>query len=75
MFQAGTVAGPDGAVVTAGGRVLGVTALGDTLGDARTRAYAAVGDLTWPGVQYRGDIALGVPSPPPLPLKAEASAP
>jgi phosphoribosylamine--glycine ligase len=44
-------------VVTAGGRVLGVTALGGTLDEARTRAYAGVAAISWPGAQVRTDIA------------------
>lgn len=43
---------------TAGGRVLGVTALGATIGDARARAYRAVRCISWPGMHYRDDIAL-----------------
>jgi phosphoribosylamine---glycine ligase len=58
VFHAGTKRRDDGAVVTAGGRVLAVSALGATLGAARDRAYDAAGDLRWPGVQYRRDIAL-----------------
>ncbi|MGH9224119.1 MAG: phosphoribosylamine--glycine ligase [Acidimicrobiales bacterium] len=53
VFSAGM--GPGG--VTAGGRVLNVTALGDDLADARRRAYGAVGRISWPGMQYRTDIA------------------
>jgi phosphoribosylamine--glycine ligase len=55
IFQAGTAA-RDGAVVTAGGRVLGVTALGASLAEAAARAYARAGTLRWPGMQYRHDI-------------------
>jgi phosphoribosylamine--glycine ligase len=59
VFHAGTAAvdGRPGAVRTAGGRVLNVTALGATLGDARARAYEAAGRISWPGMQYRRDIA------------------
>lgn len=58
VFHAGTAADPSGAgVVTAGGRVLGVTALGGSLAEARSRAYAGVDALSWPGVQHRTDIA------------------
>ncbi len=58
VFHAGTAVDPGtGDVVTAGGRVLGVTALGDTLAEARARAYAGVGAIGWPGMQYRTDIA------------------
>ncbi len=55
VFHAGTREA-DGAVVTAGGRVLGVTALGEGVGEAIRRAYEAVGTISWPGVQYRRDI-------------------
>jgi phosphoribosylamine--glycine ligase len=60
VFCAGVAAGPDGALVTAGGRVLDVTALGPTVAEARSRAYAAVADLSWPGLQARTDIAAGL---------------
>ena len=55
VFHAGT-ATRDDTVITAGGRVLGVTALGDSLTIAQQRAYAAVANLHWPGLQYRQDI-------------------
>ncbi|CAB4912835.1 unannotated protein [freshwater metagenome] len=48
----------DGALVTAGGRVLNVTALGETPRDARAVAYAAAGAVTFDGRQIRRDIAL-----------------
>jgi phosphoribosylamine--glycine ligase len=48
----------DGAVVTAGGRVLNVTALGPTAADARGAAYAAAQKIDFAGRQLRGDIAL-----------------
>jgi phosphoribosylamine---glycine ligase len=57
VFHAGT-AHSSGRLVTAGGRVLNVTALGETIGDARERAYRAVAHIELPGVQYRHDIAL-----------------
>ncbi len=47
-----------GTVVTAGGRVLGVTAVGDTIAEARTRAYRGVSAISWAGVQARSDIAM-----------------
>jgi phosphoribosylamine--glycine ligase len=47
-------------LVTAGGRVLAVTALGDDLGVARGRAYEAAAKLSWPGIHYRRDIGLAV---------------
>jgi phosphoribosylamine--glycine ligase len=43
-------------LLTAGGRVLGVTARGATLGDARAAAYAAIRDIHFPGMHYRSDI-------------------
>ncbi|KAB0670188.1 phosphoribosylamine--glycine ligase [Oryzomonas sagensis] len=55
VFHAGTAA-KDGACVTSGGRVLGVTALGATVQQAIERAYQGVGRITWQGVQYRTDI-------------------
>lgn len=57
IFHAG-VAREDGRWVTAGGRVLGVTALGATLADARERAYTAVERVTFADVQYRRDIGV-----------------
>jgi phosphoribosylamine--glycine ligase len=57
VYCAGVATRPDGALVTAGGRVLDVTALGATVAEARSRAYAAVADLSWPGLQVRTDIA------------------
>ena len=56
VFHAGTaLAG--GRVVTAGGRVLCVTALGDSVSAARTLAYDRVGGIAWKDVYYRKDIA------------------
>jgi phosphoribosylamine--glycine ligase len=55
VFHAGT-SRPEGALVTDGGRVLGVSALGDTITDAIHEAYAAVGRIGWRGMQYRRDI-------------------
>lgn len=56
VFHAGT-AKKDGKIVTAGGRVLGVTALGDTIADAQKRAYEAAGLIHFEGAHYRKDIA------------------
>jgi phosphoribosylamine--glycine ligase len=50
-------AGVGPGMVTAGGRVLNVTALAPTIGEARERAYEAVGRISWPGMHYRTDIA------------------
>ena len=55
IFHAGTALGED-AVVTNGGRVLCVTALGDTLAAAQTKAYAAAGQINWQDAFYRRDI-------------------
>jgi phosphoribosylamine--glycine ligase len=55
VFHAGTRR-EGNAVVTDGGRVLGVTALGVTIDDAVTQAYAAVAQIHWPGMHYRRDI-------------------
>jgi len=56
VFHAGTAA-RDGQIVTAGGRVLGVTGLGPTPGEARDRAYAAAEAIEFDGRQMRSDIA------------------
>ena len=56
VFHAGTVA-RDGRVVTAGGRVLTVTALGKNHEEARTRAYEACSRINFDGMAYRKDIA------------------
>ncbi|MGV3149515.1 phosphoribosylamine--glycine ligase [Rothia sp. 11273D007AR] len=45
-------------IVTTGGRVLAVVALGENLTEAREAAYAGVRDIAWKGAQYRSDIAL-----------------
>ena len=58
VFHAGTQRRDDGAVVTAGGRVLAVSGLGATLADARATAYRAADAIDFDGVQRRGDIAL-----------------
>jgi phosphoribosylamine--glycine ligase len=55
IFHAGT-ARRDGKLVTSGGRVLGVSALGDTLSQAIANAYGAVDKIRWRGMQYRRDI-------------------
>lgn len=56
VFHAGTTLGPDGDVVTAGGRVLCVCALGDDIGAARKHAYAGVDHIRWDGAFCRRDI-------------------
>jgi phosphoribosylamine---glycine ligase len=61
VFHAGTAPVSEGSngseVVTAGGRVLGVTALAGSIGEARRRAYRGVAAISWPGMQVRTDIA------------------
>jgi phosphoribosylamine---glycine ligase len=56
VFHAGTAV-QDGHVVTNGGRVLDVTAVGETIADARERAYEAVDLVSFRGARYRRDIA------------------
>jgi phosphoribosylamine--glycine ligase len=56
LFHAATSRDKDGNWLTAGGRVLGVTAKGVNLETALRRAYAAVGEIHWEGMQYRRDI-------------------
>jgi phosphoribosylamine--glycine ligase len=56
VFHAGTSAGPDGAVLATGGRVLGVGATGSTLREARDAAYRAAAAVDWPDGFYRQDI-------------------
>jgi len=55
VFHAGTAL-KDGKFVTAGGRVLGVTALGDTIKEAIDLAYKAVSKISWEGMHFRKDI-------------------
>jgi phosphoribosylamine--glycine ligase len=57
VFCAGVGSDDRGRLVTAGGRVLDVTATGATIAEARARAYAAVDCIRWPGMRYRTDIA------------------
>jgi phosphoribosylamine--glycine ligase len=57
VFQAGTAV-REGNLVSAGGRVLNVTGLGDSLHEAREQAYAAVERISLPGAQFRTDVAL-----------------
>jgi phosphoribosylamine--glycine ligase len=57
VLHAGTKLDDDGEVVSAGGRVLAVVALGDGLAQARERAYEGIGKIALDGGQYRRDIA------------------
>jgi phosphoribosylamine--glycine ligase len=57
VFHAGTAVDELGRVATDGGRVLGVTALGDDLAAAKAKAYEAVRNISFAGMHYRTDIA------------------
>ncbi len=56
VFHAGTKLGEDGSILTAGGRVLGVTALGDTLEAAIANAYATAKPISFRDMHFRTDI-------------------
>ncbi len=56
VFHAGTREGPNGKILTDGGRVLGVTAVADSFHKVRERAYWAVGKITFDKAYYRKDI-------------------
>lgn len=60
VYHAGTRAADDGSIVTAGGRVLAVSARGDSIPDARSRAYAAARLIHFDGAHMRDDIAEGL---------------
>jgi phosphoribosylamine--glycine ligase len=62
VFHAGTARDASGALVTAGGRVLDVTATGADLATARAKAYGVAAEISWKGMQYRGDIAAAAAS-------------
>ena len=57
IFHAGTASTSDGQLISAGGRVLAVTALGNDRRQARTAAYATVKTIVWPNAMFRTDIA------------------
>ncbi|GHC22640.1 phosphoribosylamine--glycine ligase [Aidingimonas halophila] len=57
VFHAGTSQDDQGRVVTSGGRVLCVTALGESVSEARDLAYHGADAISWPDVHYRRDIA------------------
>ncbi|CAA9238153.1 MAG: Phosphoribosylamine--glycine ligase [uncultured Acidimicrobiales bacterium] len=59
LFEAGVRRDAEGSPLVAGGRVLDVTAHGPTVAAARERAYAAAERISFPGMQYRTDIAQG----------------
>ena len=56
IFHAATERRENGDWLTAGGRVLGVTAVGDNLDQALSRCYGAVSEIRWNGMQFRRDI-------------------
>jgi phosphoribosylamine--glycine ligase len=58
VYHAGTELDDEGRLVTAGGRVLNVTAVAPTFAEARERAYDAVMRITFDGMHYRTDIGL-----------------
>jgi phosphoribosylamine--glycine ligase len=60
VFHAGTALKQD-RVVTNGGRILNLTATGDSVAEARERAYAACAAISFPGARYRTDIAAAMP--------------
>ncbi len=64
VFQAGTALQGD-RLVTNGGRILGVTGLGETIAAARDVAYAGVGRIEFAGMRHRSDIALAAASASP----------
>jgi phosphoribosylamine--glycine ligase len=57
VYCAGVRAGADGELLTAGGRVLNVCGRAATVAEARSRAYAGVAEISWPGMHFRTDIA------------------
>jgi phosphoribosylamine--glycine ligase len=56
VIQAGTARSEAG-LVTAGGRVLAVRAIGSDIADARAKAYEGIASISFPGAQWRRDIA------------------
>jgi phosphoribosylamine--glycine ligase len=56
VFHSGTALNGVGDLVTAGGRVVAVSALGDTLAEAQKNCYAAVEKIKFDGAHYRRDI-------------------
>lgn len=56
VFHAGTGLDDEGDIVTAGGRVLAVTAVASNLSNSLHRAFKAVNEISWPGMQFRSDI-------------------
>jgi phosphoribosylamine--glycine ligase len=66
VYHAGTALAEDGRLVTAGGRVLNVTAVAPTFEEARAKAYAAVERISFEGAHYRRDIGVRALAAPPV---------
>ncbi|MCU1263725.1 MAG: purD [Acidobacteria bacterium] len=64
IFHAGTARSSSGEWITAGGRVLGVTATGEDLAQALARDYRLISKVHWQGMQYRRDIGSFLSEPP-----------
>jgi len=60
VLHAGTARDADGHLVTSGGRVLAVTAVGSDIADARAKAYEGIASIAFDGAQWRRDIAAGI---------------
>ena len=56
VFHAGTSSAPNGKFIATGGRVLGLTAVAETLSSALELCYGALHQIHWPGMQFRTDI-------------------
>jgi len=63
VLHAGTRRDGQGRIITAGGRVLNIVALGNDVAEARDRAYLAASKISFPGMQFRTDIARQAPAP------------
>ncbi|MDO8105910.1 phosphoribosylamine--glycine ligase [Isoptericola sp. b441] len=72
VLHAGTARSSDGALVSAGGRVLSVVGLGADVAEARDRAYAGVTAIALRGSHHRTDIAAHLPPRPDVPLVVES---
>jgi phosphoribosylamine--glycine ligase len=57
VFHAGTKTDDDEALLTSGGRVLGVTGSGETISESRNAAYAGIAMISFAGMKFRRDIA------------------
>jgi phosphoribosylamine---glycine ligase len=66
VYHAGTAISENGELVTAGGRVLNVTAVAPTIEEARERVYAAVDHISFEGMHFRHDIGVRAMAPAPV---------